>query len=79
MKTTINITEGTEKQIKYAESIRDEVMNDLQRWIDKFTRRGSDRAEKYTKIKTNIENNSNNNQATFWINKVAGQDLEKFL
>ncbi|MFP4017960.1 MAG: hypothetical protein ACLFUH_01815 [Bacteroidales bacterium] len=68
MKTKINITEGTEKEIKRAESIRDEAFKFLKKRFEKMESRGKeDRAKLYRQKIENIKNHPNNHKADFWI------------
>ena len=68
MKTQINITEGSEKQIKWAESIRDEALAFLERRLAKMEEKGKeDRAKLYRQKIENIKNHPDNHKADFWI------------
>ena len=69
MKTQINITEGSPKQIKWAESIRDEALAFLEKRLAKMEAREGkeDRAALYREKIDRIQNHPDNHIATFWI------------
>jgi hypothetical protein len=79
MKAQINITEGSEKQIKWAESIAKEAINLFDKKIEKYQDRKPGTAQKYQERKNAVLNHSAANKASFWINNrdwIAGRNID---